>query len=416
MNIVFESAPEGTTHFLRYASGYIVWCKLDEGQNNQLILSEWDSGNEYWVPGIFTVEHYQKIGLTSIDNLPTQSDVGPDAVAPKDATHRYQHSGETSWYRETEGNLFIWRDGSWYASTQKRASDLAKVCPFGSVTILTQEVQLGGDSEDDLTWLARNVHEWPAGEHQPWCYVGTGYHDEVRVARGTALGMSPAGRVRITRDQWLARRAELQGKPSWSSLQQWAKWIFQNGDGFWYATKNKPSDPDEFYRSRKSDEGRATLISEGEVLGDWRDTLERRPEKPRADLEVELVKAAFDTLTNIEDNQEQKMQQDNGWFERGELPSAGTECEFCNSDDEWTDWHHCVFVGKDAHGVGVISIIGDDAGMLYRSANPKNFRPIRTDREKLTSLINGGMLTLVKPEDIADAIIAAGFKRDGGAA
>lgn len=30
--------------------------------------------------------------------------------------------------------------------------------------------------------------------------------------------------------------------------------------------------------------------------------------------------------------------------------------------------------------------------------------------------VNGGMLTLVKPEDIADAILAAGFKRDGGAA
>ena len=24
---------------------------------------------------------------------------------------------------------------------------------------------------NDLDWLARNVHEWPAGDHQPWCYV-----------------------------------------------------------------------------------------------------------------------------------------------------------------------------------------------------------------------------------------------------
>ena len=23
----------------------------------------------------------------------------------------------------------------------------------------------------DLDWLARNVHVWPAGDHQPWCYV-----------------------------------------------------------------------------------------------------------------------------------------------------------------------------------------------------------------------------------------------------
>lgn len=370
MNIVFESAPEGTTHFLRYASGYIVWCKIDEGQNNQLILSEWDSGNEYWVPGIFPVEHYQKIGLTSIDDLPTQNDVGQDAAAPKGATHRYQHGGETSWYRETEDNLFIWRDGSWYASTQKSAKDLAKVCPFGAVTILTQEVQLADNNEGDLTWLARNV---PLEQLRGWVQkVGEGFNI-------IPCGMPPAI---LGQPMWfsarevLSRRAELQNKPSFADHPD-AKCFVQSEGGMWWKnTETDQVDPcGQLWRvgDRHEVKNIATLwieIQKGEVLGDWRDTLEKRPcisminctaasesagmvigsssDLSESAVTARLTEATknvlaaapelmtdkykFEPLTSIEDNQElpvskqQETQQDNGWFERGELPPAGVEC------------------------------------------------------------------------------------------
>ena len=127
-------------------------------------------------------------------------------------------------------------------------------------------------NETGLDWLARNVHVWPEGK----CEVLVCWPRNV----GTLIWsfvLSDTGW--ITKDQWLARRAELQGKPSWSSLQKWANWIFQNGDGFWYATENKPSEPDYYFRSRKNTGGLNALISQGEVLGDWRDTLERRPER-----------------------------------------------------------------------------------------------------------------------------------------
>ena len=68
-------------------------------------------------------------------------------------------------------------------------------------------------NETDLDWLARNVHVWPAGDHQPWCYVYMVAGGAMK-ASGNFLD-AVAYPIRITKDQWLARRAELQNKPSW---------------------------------------------------------------------------------------------------------------------------------------------------------------------------------------------------------
>ena len=70
------------------------------------------------------------------------------------------------------------------------------------------------NNETDLDWMARNVHEWPAGEHQSWCYVYMA-HGGVMKASGNFLD-AVAKPTMITIDQWLARRAELQNKPSWN--------------------------------------------------------------------------------------------------------------------------------------------------------------------------------------------------------
>lgn len=43
-----------------------------------------------------------------------------------------------------------------------------------------QEMEMS--NETDLDWLARNVHEWPAGEHQPWCYVYMTYGGAIKAA------------------------------------------------------------------------------------------------------------------------------------------------------------------------------------------------------------------------------------------
>lgn len=371
MNIVFESAPEGTTHFLRYASGYIVWCKLDEGQNNQLILSEWDSGNEYWVPGIFPVEHYQKIGLTSINDLPTQNDVDLDAAAPKGATHRYQHGGETSWYRETEDGLFVWRDGSWYASTQKNAKDLAKVCPFGAVTAIPSYPQPADDIEEDLTWLAKNVHKWDKrathvhiGEKCPmWTY-----EPRWKVSEGW-----------FTRDQWLARRAELQNKPSWEDVDPEFSFIAQSPNGHWEAFMSKPHACD-WWISKGTKSIALDSTIKGAILGDWRDTLERRPvDLSEPVVTARLTEATENVLAAAPALMDEKFRFDRGdWFERGELPPVNSKVMHKSiiPKQEWSKVD--VIAHAERYGLKV-AIFECGEKVTYSSA--EYFRPIRTERE-----------------------------------
>lgn len=134
-------------------------------------------------------------------------------------------------------------------------------------------------NETDLDWLARNVHEWPAGEHQPWCYVYMTYGGVMKAA-GNFLdaGANPA---MITIDQWISRRAELQNKPSWDDFGESAKFMAQDSDGAWMAFENEPTTKSHVWSVMRGWCGYARDGSDrcrGEVLGDWRDTLEKRPE------------------------------------------------------------------------------------------------------------------------------------------
>ena len=128
-------------------------------------------------------------------------------------------------------------------------------------------------NETNLDWLARNVHVWREGKREVlvcwprnvatliWSYT-----------------LSDAGW--ITKDQWLARRAELQNKPGWAN-HQWPQ-IFQNEDGHWFGARAGWDFKAHIGGGWKG-EGVSLLrddgeyLQSGEVLGDWRDTLERRP-------------------------------------------------------------------------------------------------------------------------------------------
>lgn len=202
-------------------------------------------------------------------------------------------------------------------------------------------------NETDLDWLARNVHEWPINAEFA-----------VRPGMGEVLFYEHhySHLAQVSRDQWLARRAELQNKPSW--------------------------------------EGAPELVG--------------------------AVAEVFQPLTSIEDNQEQDMtqkateqqsekQQDNSWFERGELPPAGVECEIHHQ--KWND-------GKfERVQIAAITreylIVDDGKHEQHYLRKNMSFRPIITDRELLIdAIVSQGFLN--KSGDvcgqIADAVIAAGFK------
>lgn len=132
-----------------------------------------------------------------------------------------------------------------------------------------------------LDYLARNMHEWPkslpasvpAGdnlfEHGAMFYEN---HVVIPAENSSRL-------TKLFKQQWLDRRAELQGKPSWRAHPD-AKCFVQNARGLWWKN-TKTSDCRTYEHGWAIDADGSCdgfeRISEGEVLGDWRDTLERRP-------------------------------------------------------------------------------------------------------------------------------------------
>ena len=140
--------------------------------------------------------------------------------------------------------------------------------------------------ESDLDWLARNVHVWPAGDHQPWCYVYMA-HGGVMKAAGNFLD-AVAKPTMITIDQWLARRAELQNKPSWGAVPSRANWLAQDAAGSWLWHSSEPECRNGGWIGSTT----RGYAAKGCVLGDWRDTLENRPEQSEFEPFVSVEDAA----------------------------------------------------------------------------------------------------------------------------
>ena len=237
--------------------------------------------------------------------------------------------------------------------------------------------------ETNLDWLARNVHVWREGK----CEVLAPRPRNVDTLIWSSV-LSDTGW--ITKEQWLARRAELQNKPSWKDAPEWAEWLAQDQGGEWKWLAGLPG--------KYVDGWTAVKIKgccKGLALGDWGDTLEKRPEKK-----------AFQPFISIEDNQEKEMKQDNGWFERGELPPVGTVCLYVVSDRLSAE------VEITAHakfGLCFVEVGKSGENYVSKTAELHRFRPVRTERDVLLSIIVEEMNRYDTDGKLADAILAAGF-------
>ena len=163
-------------------------------------------------------------------------------------------------------------------------------------------------NETDLDWLARNVHVWKSGYDLAVVQRGGG---EIYV---TWPSVCSSG---ITKKQWLTRRAELQNKPSWSKAEEWAGWLAQDSYGCWGFFQKKPLTHALSWIARS---GYYQIHSPGNLLlGDWRDTLERRPDmhksEPKIDTSAERVQKTAESM--------HVSARENDWHERGELPPVG---------------------------------------------------------------------------------------------
>lgn len=152
-------------------------------------------------------------------------------------------------------------------------------------------------NETDLDWLARNVHVWKSGYDLAVVQRGGG---EIYVTWPSACSCG------ITKKQWLARRAELQNKPGWDKAEDWAEWLAQDEDGEWKWLAGLPG--------KYVDGWTAVKIKghcKGLALGDWRDTLEKRPDmyknKREIDTSSECVQKTsesayeFEPFVSVED-------------------------------------------------------------------------------------------------------------------
>lgn len=132
-------------------------------------------------------------------------------------------------------------------------------------------------NETDLDWLARNVHVWPEGKLEVLACCPRNVATLIWSSISSDAGW-------ITKYQWLARRAELQNKPSWKGAPEWARWLAQDEDGEWKWLGSNPSKYIDGWTANKLSRCKkvgayGAVIEKGTILCDWRDTLEKRPEQ-----------------------------------------------------------------------------------------------------------------------------------------
>lgn len=144
---------------------------------------------------------------------------------------------------------------------------------------------------DELTWLVRETKGvWPEGDT-----LIARWEQDGQPFVASICGLQTAGLHWFTMAQYLERKAELQNKPKWEDHPD-AKCIAQNGTRCW--VKNIVTDEVTASTERNiwvNEDGITRdnsqswrIISTGEIIGDWRETLERRP----ADLTIQQAGGA----------------------------------------------------------------------------------------------------------------------------
>lgn len=133
---------------------------------------------------------------------------------------------------------------------------------------------------EDLKWLAENVHEWPKfGESRDGLIIANWDDIEGHVK-------PEHGSTYWTKDDWQAARDELSGKPSWGDHKFNA--IEQAGNGDWYGSKKS-----ECNSLMDAYVGEWEFICAGSLVGGSRNTLERRPDTCKRAIE-KLREIGFD--------------------------------------------------------------------------------------------------------------------------
>ena len=206
---------------------------------------------------------------------------------------------------------------------------------------------------------------WPSGDVDA-VYLYKIYN---RYIAGFPGGTAPCI---CTRTEFEECTKRLRNEPSWDDAPDWAVAKAQDSTGWWHWYSENPSQlpgaPGVWGYDNTS--GRYSRATQGEVIGDWKQTLRLRPE-------------------------EKKMEDENEWHKRGEFPPVGTVCR--------------LRFGTTAYAVVTITYIGDgvlcyrdEKGMEYSAASSHvELRPLQTERERW---IKAAQLAIDMPLDHAEML------------
>ena len=180
------------------------------------------------------------------------------------------------------------------------------------------------------------------------------------------------------------------------SAPDWAMFLAQDGDGVWYwhANKPKPNGATVCGEGYWISTGESCIACRGELIGDWRDTLERRPDmyksEPKIDTSAEHVQKTAESMRD--------------WFERGELPPVGMAVQLWHGG---TYAYDCELIAKRGNNFVLWNLTRDRPDSA--DCMMCEFKPIPTERDVLIEMLadmDGSPATAGK---VADAILAAGF-------
>lgn len=145
-----------------------------------------------------------------------------------------------------------------------------------------------------------------------------------------------------TYTEYESRKAERQNKPDWGKASDWAQWLAQDSSGKWWWYPNYMSAPtlaSQCFINGSIDP--VISAGAGEVIGDWRDTLEQRP----SHIGESADRYDYDRLIAT------------GYPKPSEIVQA-----FYGQNDGTGRWVECFVTGLSEHGDLVLETRGSPPG------------------------------------------------------
>jgi hypothetical protein len=203
--------------------------------------------------------------------------------------------------------------------------------------------------------------------------------------------------------QWTSERERLQNKPSWNESPEWAEWLAQDYDGLWVFYENPVETSHNEWLVQDGFYGKIVRREKGEVLGDWRDTLERRPEFITPPTHENMR-----CIVNPIERKEWRGPEDG-------LPPVGNNVEYYDSVQK--NWTKRWIVAHHVNGEEAIFSRSIDGGELFYGT-PDDFRPLRTEEDKSVDEMllldpydmNSGV-GMMSRQDFCRKLYAAGYRK-----